>query len=409
MKGLKGTMDYWPNTIRNWQHVEKQLISTVEHWGYEEVRTPILEPEAVFVKLGTDSDIVGKQMYRIQNDTPIVLRPEGTSGIVRSGIEHHTITRSTAKVWYYGPMFRHERPQQGRLREFHQFGAEVFGYANVAIEAEMLDMLMQLWKKLNIDQVVTLELHTIGGIESRQRYKKALLEYLMPLQDQLDLDSQTRLRTNPMRILDSKDAATQKIIDSAPLLSTFLTDKEHVRMEQLLAYLQDLGHSWFYNKKLVRGLDYYNDLVFEFTTTKLGAQGTICAGGRFNGLALQWGHNIPAVGFSIGMERIMALVDLELSSCQAIIAFTQVTEASSSLIKLLNALRKLYPGPVIYDASDSNFKNKYHRALKSKPQCILTIEDQEWQQQTCCLRIPGQLPLFVAWDPVEIIQKCQIV
>ena len=410
IQSLKGTADYWPTETALWQKVEKIMISTVQQWGYAEVRTPILEPEAVFIKMGTDSDVVGKQMYRIVHDKEaIVLRPEGTSSIVRSGLEHHKILRDTAKIWYLGPMFRHERPQKGRLREFHQFGAECFGYGTVDADIDMLDMLCTLMHTLGLTHRVTLEINTLGSTTSRKRYKQALVDYLTPLYELLDTDSQRRLLSNPLRIFDSKVPATQSLMQNAPLLHDYLTDEESLRHTHLLAQLDTLGHAYTINPRLVRGLDYYNDLVFEFTTQELGAQGTVCAGGRFDCLTEQWGYAaVPAVGFSIGMERLLALLEhtLSVETPDTIIAFTSISAAHIPMLKLLKALREIFPGIVHYDVSASSFKNKYTRAMKASPRAILIIEEAHHTHNTISIRRPGHMPQECAMDPKEIINAC---
>lgn len=410
IKSLKGTQDYWFQDTKKWQYIEKILFNTLNNWGYDEVRTPIIEPAAVFEKLGDESDVVGKQMYRITHPTEaIVLRPEGTASIVRSGIEHHKITRSNAKVWYYGPMFRHERPQKGRLRQFHQLGAEIFGDNQVSMETEMLDMLFKIWEKLGVAHTLTLEINSIGSIDTRSRYKTALIDFLTPHKDELDEDSQRRLHTNPLRILDSKNVKTQHLLTDAPELADYLSEDEQARFNTLLDYLTRMGHKWVHNKKLVRGLDYYNDLVFEFTTQDLGSQGTVCAGGRYDTLASTWGnHNIPAVGFSLGMERLIELVpELPEATDEHIVAFTQVDESSIDFMKLINDLRSIFPGKIIIDHAKSNFNNKYKRALKTNPVCVLTVEEDDWNNKTISIRSPGKSTTQSTWNAQEIITLCR--
>ena len=409
--GLKGTQDYWPQQTALWQHIEKIMIHTISQWGYHEVRTPIIEPESVFIKMGQDTDVIGKQMYRIAHDKEaIVLRPEGTSSVVRSGLEHHMITRSHAKVWYMGPMFRHERPQKGRLREFHQCGGEAFGYSSTSMDVDMLDMLITLIERLGIAHLVQLEINTLGSVASRTRYKQALVDYLTPLYDKLDEDSQRRLSTNPLRIFDSKSPTTQELMMHAPLLHEYLHEEELQRHQDICQQLDALGHTYTINPRLVRGLDYYNDLVFEFTTTSLGAQGTLCAGGRFDHLTAQWGYAaIPAIGFSIGMERILALLENIPPTIQhpkPIIAFTSVAEAHIPMLQLLHGIRHHYDGPVHYDVADTQFKNKYTRALKSDPLAIITIEQAQYTAGTCSLRIPHRMPQDIARDAQEIMHIC---
>lgn len=405
-RNLSGTQDYWPEETKKWQILEKTLATAVEQYGYGEVRTPIIEHESVFTKLGADSDVIGKQMYYLKHDS-IVLRPEGTSSVMRSGTQHHQITRSAKKIWYQGPMFRHERPQKGRLRQFHQFGAEVFGYKSITIEIEMLSMLFEIFKTLGITNVA-LEINSIGSKASRQKYKQALLDFLAPHTSNLDTDSQRRMSTNPLRILDSKDIKTQTILKDAPKISDFLTFEEKERLQSLKYGLKELGYSYIHNENLVRGLDYYNDLVFEFTTEQLGAQATVCAGGRYDGLGSDFGHDIDAIGFSIGMERLLELMPYkEDKDSLAIIAFTQVEESKIEFIKLLKTLRNLWQGQIIMDHSDSNFNNKYKRALKQDPICVITVDEENWKNNTISIRFPEKPVIEIAWDAREIIKLCQ--
>lgn len=408
-KNLKGTVDYWPEQTQRWRFVEQNLITLLDRWGYQEVRTPIIESSSVFDKLGQDSDVIGKQMYRVVHpQESIVLRPEGTSSILRSGIQHHTITRNTERVWYYGPMFRHERPQKGRLRQFHQLGGEMFGFSGVSADIELLDMLMTMCQHCKITDHVTLEINSLGSSSSREQYKQALVAYLSPLRDELDEDSQRRLESNPLRILDSKHPHTQSLLSQAPLLQDYLREEERERFHCLTEALNRLGHRWVHNPRLVRGLDYYNDLVFEITTSELGAQSAICAGGRYDTMADAFGHHIPALGFSFGMERLMALVaeKLELPPRNKIIAFTQIPEAELELIALTTELRARTSHTVIMDHAPSNFNNKYTRALKEHPLFILTVEPQSWAERKLCLRRPHHPPRLCAWNADEILSLC---
>lgn len=315
---IKGFNDILPMQTAAWRRLEQHLASIMDAYGYQQIRLPIVEQTNLFKRsIGDATDIVEKEMYTFldKGNPPesLTLRPEGTAGCVRAMLEHNLLRGATPRVWYIGPMFRYEKPQKGRYRQFHQFGVETFGVATPDMDAELILMTARLWKRMGVADKVQLELNTLGESEERAEYRAALVEFLMLHKADLDEDSQRRLDTNPLRILDSKDARTQKILENAPKLHDFMGEDTMSHFAQLQQYLNDAGIKFVINQKLVRGLDYYNKTVFEWTTTHLGSQGTVCAGGRYDGLVGQLkgkaDQSVPAVGFAMGMERLLLLLE----------------------------------------------------------------------------------------------------
>ena len=315
---IKGFNDILPTQTPAWRRLEQHLSTLMDAYGYQQIRLPIVEQTHLFKRsIGDATDIVEKEMYTFfdKGNPPesLTLRPEGTAGCVRAMLEHNLLRGATPKVWYVGPMFRYEKPQKGRYRQFHQFGVETFGVATPDQDAELILMTARLWKRMGVLDKVQLELNTLGESDERAEYRAALVEFLIAHKDELDEDSQRRLSTNPLRILDSKDARTQQILENAPKLHDFMKEDTMSHFAQLKQYLTDAGISFVINQKLVRGLDYYNKTVFEWTTTYLGSQGTVCAGGRYDGLVGQLkgkaDQSVPAVGFAMGMERLLLLLE----------------------------------------------------------------------------------------------------
>jgi histidyl-tRNA synthetase len=304
--------DLLPETSSVWQYLESTIAQCVQSYGYREIRFPLLEKTELFKRsIGEVTDIVEKEMYTFddRNGESLTLRPEGTASCVRACEEHGLLYNKIQRLWYMGPMFRYERPQKGRLRQFHQIGIEAFGLQGPDVDAELLLMTARLWKMLGIDQAVTLEINSLGTAASRNVYKEALVEFLTELKDELDEDSQRRLGTNPLRILDSKSEATQQLLVNAPQLDNYLDDDSRQHFESLKQILDAANIVYRVNNRLVRGLDYYGYTVFEWVTDKLGAQGTVCAGGRYNGLVEQLGGRpVPAVGCAMGLERLILLL-----------------------------------------------------------------------------------------------------
>ncbi len=315
---IKGFNDTLPTQTAAWRRLEQHLASLMDAYGYQQIRLPIVEQTNLFKRsIGDATDIVEKEMYTFldKGNPPesLTLRPEGTAGCVRAMLEHNLLRGAAPRVWYVGPMFRYEKPQKGRYRQFHQFGVETFGVSTPDQDAELILMTARLWKRMGVANKVQLELNTLGESDERANYRAALVEFLESHKADLDEDSQRRLGTNPLRILDSKEARTQQILENAPKLHDFMGEETMAHFAQLQQYLTDAGVTFVINQKLVRGLDYYNKTVFEWTTTLLGSQGTVCAGGRYDGLVGQLKgkpeQTVPAVGFAMGMERLLLLLE----------------------------------------------------------------------------------------------------
>lgn len=311
LQAVRGMNDVLPEQIGYWQQLEKSAAQLFLTYGFGEIRLPLVESTELFSRsIGVATDIVEKEMYTFadRNGDSLTLRPEGTASVVRAGVERGLLYNQVRKLWYSGPMFRHERPQKGRYRQFHQIGAECFGLPGPAIDAELILLTAQLWQMLGISGL-QLQINSLGDNESRQRYRQSLVEYLQGFRDRLDEDSQRRLQSNPLRILDSKNPDTQKLLQGAPSLLDSLDNESRDHFDQLKALLDSQGLEYEVNDRLVRGLDYYNRTVFEWITHDLGAQGTVCAGGRYDGLVEQLGGKAtPAVGFALGEERLVELL-----------------------------------------------------------------------------------------------------
>ena len=313
LQSIRGMNDLLPEQSATWQYLEATVARVLGRYSYREIRFPVLEQTELFKRaVGEVTDIVEKEMYSFddRNGDNLSLRPEGTAGCVRACTENGLLHNQTQRLWYSGPMFRHERPQKGRLRQFHQVGVEAFGLTGPDIDGELLLLTARLWKELKIDHAVTLQINSLGTSVDRANYRAALVDYLSARKDQLDEDSQRRLSTNPMRILDSKNPQTQALLNNAPSLKDFIDQESKDHFQQLLATLDAAGVAYEINPRLVRGLDYYGKTVFEWVTTNLGAQGTVCAGGRYDGLVEQLGGKpCPGVGFAMGVERLVLLLD----------------------------------------------------------------------------------------------------
>lgn len=313
MQSLRGMTDILPGETPVWQYLEATLAELLAGYGYQEIRFPLLESTELFRRsIGEVTDIVEKEMYSFidRNGESVTLRPEGTAGCVRACAQHGLLRNQVQRLWYRGPMFRHERPQKGRLRQFHQVGAEVFGLPGPDIDAEMLAMTERLWRRLGIREHLELQLNSLGSGASRAAYRAALVAYLERYRSELDADSQRRLDTNPLRILDSKVERTREILGDAPVLADYLDAESRDHFAGLCALLEAAGIRYSVNNRLVRGLDYYGKTVFEWVSDRLGAQATACAGGRYDGLVEQLGGEAtPAIGFGIGLERLVLLLE----------------------------------------------------------------------------------------------------
>jgi histidyl-tRNA synthetase len=354
VKAIRGMNDCLPEDTVVWRYLERTVEDLLSAYGYSEIRTPIVEQTALFRRsIGEVTDIVEKEMYSFddRNGDNLSLRPEGTAACVRAGIEHGLIFNRVQHLWYRGPMFRHERPQKGRYRQFHQIGVEVFGLEGPDVDAELILMTYRLWKLLGIDAEVRLEINCLGSAEARQAYRQALVAYLEPFSDQLDEDSRRRLGSNPLRILDSKHPETQALLRNAPVFDDWLDDASRQDFVAVRAMLDAVGVPYVCNPRLVRGLDYYNKLVFEWITDSLGAQGTLCAGGRYDALVEQLGgRSTPATGFAMGLERLVLMLQQSgvlpdrVTNAPDVYLVCQGASAEQAGLVLAERLRTLVPG-----------------------------------------------------------------
>ncbi|MEW6693424.1 Histidine--tRNA ligase [Tepidimonas thermarum] len=344
---VKGMNDIAPPDSAHWEWLEARVRALLARYGYRNVRTPIVEPLALFVRgLGEVTDIVEKEMYAFEdrlNGEQLALRPEGTAGVVRAVVEHNLLYDGPKRLYYMGPMFRHERPQRGRYRQFHQIGVEALGLAGPEADVELITLAADLWRELDL-QDVTLELNTLGQPAERQAHRQALIAYFEQHRDQLDEDARRRLYTNPLRILDTKNPQMQALVEAAPKLLDHLGAHSRAHFETVCALLQAQGIAYRVNPRLVRGLDYYHHTVFEFVTTSLGAQGTVCAGGRYDGLVAELGGKAaPGVGWALGVERILELLKaqqrLPAAPVPDVYAIVPDAQAWPTVLPVLRTLR----------------------------------------------------------------------
>ncbi|VEF26828.1 Histidine--tRNA ligase [Shewanella baltica] len=387
IQAIRGMNDILPTQSPLWQKVEAVLRSSVSAYGYSEIRTPIVENTDLFKRsIGEVTDIVEKEMYTFadNNGDSLTLRPEGTASTVRAGNENGLLYNQEQRLWYMGPMFRHERPQKGRYRQFNQFGVEVYGIGTADIDAEVLMLSARLWEKLGISDHVSLELNTLGDPAERAVYRDALIAFLEQHKDALDEDSKRRMYSNPLRVLDSKDQNVQAILAGAPELMDFLGEESKTHFSQLCELLDAVGIKYTINPRLVRGLDYYNRTVFEWVTSSLGSQGTVLAGGRYDGLVAQLGgKDTPAVGFAMGLERIVLLLEtLELNKDIPSEVDVYVTAMGDSClveaIKIAQELRSALPNlKVMSHCGGGNVKKQMKRADKSGASVALLIGEDE--------------------------------
>lgn len=391
IKAIRGMNDILPAETATWQYLEETVLRVLTRYGYQQIRMPIVEQTDLFKRsIGEVTDIVEKEMYTFddRNGESLTLRPEGTACCVRACEEHGLLYNQVQRLWYNGPMFRYERPQKGRYRQFHQIGIETFGMAGPEIDAELILMSARLWRELGLLDHVTLEINSLGSAEARARYRDDLVTYLAARVDQLDADSQRRMSTNPLRILDSKNPDTQAVLDDAPNFKDYLDQESADHFKQLLSMLDAADIAYQVNPRLVRGLDYYSKTVFEWVTTELGAQGTVCAGGRYDGLVEQLGgKSTPAVGFAMGVERLV----LMLQTLQCIPAGLDKTAdvyiasagegASVAALQIAETLRSgLEQLRVQVDCTGGGFKGQLKRADKSGADYALLIGEEELAQ-----------------------------
>lgn len=396
IQAIRGMNDCLPAQTPAWQYVEGVLKSVVASFGYQEIRMPIVEQTDLFKRsIGEVTDIVEKEMYTFEdrNGDSLTLRPEGTASCVRAGNQHGLLYNQEQRLWYMGPMFRHERPQKGRYRQFHQFGVETYGLGAPDVDVELLQLSADIWQRLGIADLVTLQINSLGTNEARARYRDVLVAYLEEHIDEIDEDSRRRLHRNPLRVLDTKDPATRAIVDNGPQLTDYLDDESRAHFEKLCATLTQLGIQYEINPALVRGLDYYSETVFEWVTDALGAQGTVCAGGRYDGLVKQLGgRDTPAMGFAIGIERLILLLT-ELNKLGNLPPAAQVynialgENCQIESLKLANTLRAQLPHLRIMQHMGSyNAKKAMKRADKSDAPLALLLGEDELQTQSVTLK-----------------------
>ncbi len=385
VRAVRGMRDILPQDARMWRHVEDIIQGVIDSFAYEEVRLPLLEFTELFARgVGEATDIVEKEMYTLadRDGDSLSLRPEGTASCVRALEESGLLYNQNQRVTYAGPMFRYEKPQKGRYRQFYQIGAEAFGFAGPDVDAELIAIGAACWKALGISQHISLEVNSLGSNEARIAYKEALVAYLTPLKEQLDEDSQRRLLTNPMRILDSKNPATQGLLKLSPQLPDFVDEESKAHFQQLLKILDAMGITYKVNPNLVRGLDYYTHTVFEWVTQDLGSQGAVCAGGRYDGLVKQLGgRNTPAVGFAIGLDRVVLLcelVKLEVKQSADLYICVLGDELRSKGMILARQLRDEMPQTSVrLHMGGGNFKKQLKRADASGATWAILYGEEE--------------------------------
>ena len=421
LQAIRGMNDILPEQTPAWRYLERTFAGLLDGYGYSEIRLPILEFTELFARgIGEGTDVVDKEMYTFldRNGESLTMRPEGTAGCVRAVLEHGLSGGGQVqKLWYTGPMFRYEKPQKGRYRQFHQIGVEVFNLPGPDIDAELIILTWRLWQKLGMADAVTLQLNTLGSSEARARYREALVAYLQERFEQLDEDSQRRMTTNPLRILDSKVESTQTLLVGAPTLHDYLDEESIAHFEGLKARLDAVGLRYEINQKLVRGLDYYCRTAFEWVTDKLGAQGTVCGGGRYDGLVSQFGGKpTPGVGFAMGVERLVLLLEtlgvipaeLNRPADLYVCAFGEPAELAA--LTLAEQLRSAIPGiRLLVNAGAGSFKSQFKKADKSGARFALILGEDEVAN-----RVVGFKPLrdegeqqSIAWDALpEHLAAC---
>lgn len=386
IQAVRGMNDLLPEDSPAWQYLEAVVADVLQRYAYREIRFPILDQTELFKRsIGEVTDIVEKEMYTFldRNEVSLTLRPEGTASCVRACEQHGLLYNQVQRLWYMGPMFRYEKPQKGRLRQFHQIGVEAFGMETADIDAELLVVTARLWEELGITDAVTLQLNTLGTSADRMRFKADLVSYLEARKDQLDEDSQRRLGTNPLRILDSKNADTQALLNDAPSLMDYVDAESLAHFEQLKTLLDAAGIAYEINPRLVRGLDYYGKTVFEWVTSRLGAQGTVCAGGRYDGLVEQLGGRpVPAVGFAMGIERLVLLLQEldvlpEVLSQTVDVYFICDGDVAVESLKMAEHIRSEIPWLRLQlHCGGGKFKRQMKRAVDSGAPMALVLNEE---------------------------------
>jgi len=391
---IRGMNDILPDETPCWQLLERTVAAVLGAYGYGEIRLPVVEKTALFKRsIGEVTDIVEKEMYTFddRNGESMTLRPEGTAGCVRAAIQQGMLN-TPRRLWYAGPMFRYERPQKGRQRQFHQTGVESFGISTPDMDAELIVLCARLWRQLGLTDCVALQINSIGNADARKAYRDALVAYLQEHLEALDADSQRRLHSNPLRILDSKSPETQAILDNGPTLKDFLDEESNADFARLCELLDAAGVAYVVNRRLVRGLDYYNKTVFEWVTDRLGAQGTVCAGGRYDGLVEQLGgKSTPAVGFAMGMERLVLLLAEQGVEADAstVDVYVVAVGSDAELMALVATERVRETNPqlrIMQHAGGGSFKSQMKKADKSGARVALIWGEDEVVAQAVTIK-----------------------
>jgi histidyl-tRNA synthetase len=392
VQAVRGMNDITPEETPYWQQLESTIRAVLASYGYQEIRFPIVEKTELFKRsIGEVTDIVEKEMYTFEdrNGDSLTMRPEGTASCVRASIQNGLLHNQLQRLWYMGPMFRHERPQKGRYRQFHQVGVETFGMTGPDVDAELILMTARFWRQLGLEGL-ELQINSLGTQESRAAYREQLVAYFSEHLDELDDDSRRRLNSNPLRILDSKNPALVELIASAPKLMEHLDAESREHFDVLCGLLDDAGVAYRVNPCLVRGLDYYSRTVFEWVTDQLGAQGTVCAGGRFDGLVEQLGGKpVPAAGFAMGLERLLELVRDKLTPANVPHAYLVLVGEKAQAKGLIFAeqLRNSYPKlRLMTHCGGGSFKSQFKKADKSGAQIAFVLGDDEVEQETVSVK-----------------------
>lgn len=418
IQSVKGMHDILNDSTADWQYLENTIQSVLNRYGYEEIRTPIVEKTELFERsIGEATDIVSKEMYTFpdRNGERLTLRPEGTASSVRSLMQHGLYQNSPLRLWYCGPMFRYERPQKGRTRQFHQIGAEVYGLNGPDIDAELIAMSARFWKELGISGL-ELQINTLGTNAARQAYRQVLVDYFNDHKSELDDDSVLRLEKNPLRILDSKNPKMQALINSAPNMTEYMDEESVQHFDGLKSLLNAADIAFSVNPRLVRGLDYYSKTVFEWVTDQLGAQGTVCAGGRYDGLIEHFGGKaIPGIGFAMGLERLVELMgkSAERSELRKPHAYLIIAgdEASTKGFQLAEMLKnELAEMKLIMHCGGGSFKSQFKKADKSGAQIALILGEDEIQNNSVSLKPLRQegSQISVSWNDLADTLRAEL-
>jgi len=412
VQAIRGMHDILPEQSPRWQYAEKVIRDVMASYCYQEIRLPIVEKTELFKRsIGEVTDIVEKEMYTFndRNNDSLTLRPEGTAGCLRACLEHGLLHNQVHRLWYYGPMFRHERPQKGRYRQFYQLGVETYGMPGPDIDAEIILLTDRMWKKFGIRDKLKLELNTLGTTEERLAYRNKLVDYFKQHISLLDEDSLRRLETNPLRILDSKNKAMQSLINDAPELMDSLGDESRQHFQALTQTLDQLGVSYEINTRLVRGLDYYGKTVFEWVTDDLGAQGTVCAGGRYDGLIEQLGGKPNhAIGFAMGIERLLLLLEqldsLPLTNNVDVYMIRVGVEAEKEGLRLAEQIRNEVPGIKLQvNCAGGSFKSQFKKADKSGADYSIILGDDEISRGEISIK-----PLRIKEEQINLSENAAI-